>query len=195
MYTLARIVVGPIYRTMFRFRVTGRENIPKDGAIILCANHRSYHDTLVMALACPRDLHFMAKSEIFKGRFFIWLFTSLGAIPVNRAKPGMDTLKRAVKILQGGKALALFMQGGRRAELNTNEYKAGVALFAIKGRALVVPVNIKSDFRLFSKVFINIGEPISFEEYYDKKLRTEELNEAAQKVMDEIVKLGPELEL
>jgi 1-acyl-sn-glycerol-3-phosphate acyltransferase len=165
-----------------------------EGGIILCANHRSYHDTLVMALACPRDLHFMAKAEIFKGKFFTGLFTRLGAIPVNRANPDMNTLKRAVKILKDGKALALFMQGGRRAEFDASEYKAGVALFAINGKALVVPVNIKSKFRLFSKVQINIGKPISFEEYWGKKLRTEELSVAAQKVMDEIVRLGTEHE-
>ena len=192
MYTFARIVVGTIYRVMFRFRIAGKENIPKDGGVILCANHRSYHDTLVLGLASPRDLHFLAKYELFKSKFLSKLFTSLGAIPINRENPGVDSLKKAVSILKEGRALAMFIQGGRRKEINNEDAKAGVALFAIKSKVPVVPVNIASKFKLFSKVNINIGKPITFEEFWDKKVRAAELNLVAQRVMDAISGLGNE---
>ena len=192
MYTFARIVVGAIYRVLFRFKVAGVENIPLYGGVILCANHRSYHDTVVLGLASPRDLHFLAKYELFKGRFFKGLFSKLGAIPINRENPGMDSLKRVVEVLKSGQAIGIFMQGGRRQQIEASDAKAGVALFAIKGRVPVVPVNISSKFKLFSKVNINIGEPISFEEFWDKKVRTADLNAIAQRVLDSITNLGNE---
>jgi len=192
MYTFARVVVGTIYRILFRFRIAGKENIPEGGGVILCANHRSYHDTVVLGLASPRDLHFLAKYELFKGKFLNRLFTSLGAIPINREKPGIDSLKRAVSVLKEGRAIGMFMQGGRRKEINYDDAKAGVALFAIKSKVPVVPVNIASKFKLFSKVDINIGKPITFEEFWDKKVRTAELNSVAQRVMDAIAGLGDE---
>jgi len=193
MWRLGRIIAAPVYRLMFRFRITGKKNIPKEGGIILCANHTSYHDVVVLGMSSPRNLHYLAKAELFKGKIAKRFFNSLGAIPVDRENPGLDSLKRVVNVLKEEKALAIFMQGGRRKEADAvDDYKAGVALFAIKGKAPVVPVHIRSRFKFFSKVHINIGEPISFEEYHGKKVRTDDLNTAAQKVMDAIVALDVE---
>ncbi|MCL2396785.1 MAG: 1-acyl-sn-glycerol-3-phosphate acyltransferase [Defluviitaleaceae bacterium] len=189
-YRFAIKVVGPIYRVMFRFRVTGLENVPTEGGVILCANHRSNHDTLVMAIACKRQLHFLAKYELWRSKILGKLCDWLGAVPVNRDKPGVDSLKRIVALLKEGRGVGIFMQGGRRAEIDYDDVKAGVALFAIKGRAVVVPVNISSSFKLFAEVHINIGQPISFEELWDAKVRTQQLNEAAQEIIDAIAKLG-----
>lgn len=190
MYTFAKVFLGFFYKILFRFRITGLDNIPATGGVILCANHQSYNDTPALAIACPRNLHFMAKQELWANKFFSKLFDSLDAIPVNRAKPSMESFKRTVEILKNGGAIGIFMQGGRRDEIDYDDVKSGVALFAIKGKAPVVPVNITSTFRLFSKVTVNIGAPISFEELWDTKVRTEQLNVSAQRVIDAIAKLG-----
>jgi len=190
MYKFAKVFLGPIYKILFRFRVTGVENIPATGGVILCANHRSNHDTVVLGIASPRLLRFMAKYELWNYKFLAWLFTSLDGIPVNRENPSIDTLKQTVATLKEGRALAIFLQGGRRKDFSHDDAKAGVALFAIKGKVPVVPINISSKFRLFSKVHINIGAPISFEEYWDQKVRAAELNEIAVRIMDAIVALG-----
>ena len=189
-YRFAKVVVGSIYKILFRIKVTGAQNIPTEGGIIMCANHTAYSDTIVLAIACPRQLHFLAKHELWKLKGLTWIFDGLGAIPINRQNPGMDSFKRSVQALKDGRAIAIFMQGGRRQELDQSDAKAGVALFAVKGRAPVVPVNISSTFKIFSKVQINIGQPISFEEYWDTKVRTEQLNEIAGRVMDAIAGLG-----
>ena len=176
---------------MFRFRITGVENIPATGSIILCANHTSLQDTVVLGVACPRQLHFLAKHELWEMKKLSWIFTGLGAVPINRENPSMDSFKRTMQLLKEGRAIAIFMQGGRRQEMDQSDAKAGVALFAVKGRAPVVPVNISSKFKLFSKVRINIGAPISFEDYWGTKVRTEQLNEIAGRIMDAIVGLEP----
>ena len=189
-YRFAKIVVGAIYRIMFRFRVTGAENIPAEGGTIVCANHTSLQDTVVLGVACRRQLHFLAKHELWQIKYLSWLFDGLGAVPVNRENPSMDSFKRTLQLLKEGRAIAIFMQGGRRQDIDQSDAKAGVALFAVKGRVPVVPVNISSKFKIFSKVHINIGKPISFEDYWDKKVRTDQLNEIAGKVMDAIAGLG-----
>jgi len=190
MYSFAKVVVGAIYRVLFRLRVEGKENVPTDGGVILCANHRSYHDVVVLGVASPRNLHFLAKYELWSHWFFAKLFTALGGIPVNREKPSMETLKRTVSTLKDGRAIAIFMQGGRRTDINSDDVKSGVALFAVKGKVPVVPVNITSKFKLFSRVDVNIGAPISFEEFWDTKVRTEQLNTIAQRIVDAIARLG-----
>ena len=190
MWRLARIIMGPAYRAIFRFRVTGKKNIPRTGGVILCANHTSYHDTLVLGISSPRDINFLAKKELFEKKLVSRVLLRLKAIPVDRDKPSMDIMKKVLKLLKDEEAVGIFMQGGRRKDGDADDYKAGVALFAIKGKVPVVPINISSDFRFRSKVHINIGSPISFKEYHGKKVRTEELNTIAQRIMDEIVNLG-----
>lgn len=193
MYSFAKTLVGAIYYILFRFKVVGAENIPDNGGVILCSNHKSIHDTIVLGLVGhKRKPHFVAKNELFKNRFFGGILRSLGAIPINRENPEMKSLKQAVSVLKEGKALAIFMQGTRRQSIDYADAKAGVALFAIKGKVPVIPVYITSKFHFFSKIYINIGKPISFEEFWDKKVRTLELNQVAQKVMDQIAFLGGE---
>jgi len=190
MYGFAKVVCGAVYRVLFRFKVEGAENVPADGGVILCANHRSLHDTVVLGIASPRHLHFLAKYELWRTRFFARLFDSLGGIPINREKPTMESLKRTVATLKDGRAIAIFIQGGRRQSIEAEDAKSGVALFAVKGRAPVVPVNISSKFRLFSRVNVKIGKPISFEEFWDTKVRAEQLNTISQSIMEAIAKLG-----
>jgi len=194
LWTLARIIATPIYKLLFRFRITGRENIPKEGGVILCANHISNHDPLVVGISSPRNLNFLAKEEMYKYKIFRPLMRGLKVIPVNRAKPSMDTLKQVIKTLKEGEAVGIFMQGRRRrkslSEPEMGDYKAGVALFAIKSEVPVVPIYLQSRYLPFSKVIVNIGEPISLEEYYAKRVKTDELNEAAAKIMTAIEELG-----
>ena len=190
MWIFAKIFVGAIYGLLYRFRVVGLDNVPRDGAVILCSNHRSLHDTIVLGLTSYfRKPHFVAKHQLFKNKLFGRILLSLGAIPINRDNPELKSLKSAISVLKGGGALAIFMQGGRRKTIEHEDAKAGVALFAIKGQAPVIPCYVNSTFKLFSKVHIKFGKPISFEEYYSKKVRTNELNEIAQRVMDEIINL------
>ena len=191
-YGFAKTIVRPFYRIFFRLRVTGLENIPAQGGVILCANHTSYHDAPVLGIVCPRQLHFLAKYELWHFKWLGKILDKVGAIPVNREKPAISTFKDIVSLLKDGRGAGIFMQGGRRKEIDYDDVKAGVALFAIKGRAAVVPVNITSRFLPFSKLHVNIGAPISFEELWDAKVRTEQLNEAAQKIIDAIARLGEE---
>ena len=190
MWKFGRILSWVIHKAIFRLRVTGQENIPLTGGVILASNHISNFDAPTIAIIAPRPLNFLAKQEFFERKLIGKLLLALNCIPIDRAKPSMASLKRVSNLLKEGQAVAIFIQGRIQKDGSSKDYKSGAVFFAIKGEVPIVPINITSRFRLFSKVHVNIGVPISFEEYHGKRMRTEELNIIAQKLMNQIIALG-----
>jgi len=190
MYGFVKNVGGPFYKLIYRVKGINKHNVPKEGGVILCANHSSNHDIVALALACPRNLRFLAKKELWDSKAGNWFFNGMGGIPVDRANPGMESFRRSLDVLKNGDALAMYLQGGRRQEIDTEDFKSGVALFAVKAKVPVVPVHITIGYKAFKRVTVTFGEPISFEEYYGTKVRSEQLDEIAQRVIDAIAKLG-----
>jgi len=186
MYKFVKTVGGPFYRLIFRLKPVNKRNVPKTGGVILCANHSSNHDIVALALVCPRNLRFLAKKELWQSKLGSKFFNAMGGIPVDRDNPGMDSFRRSIEVLKDGDALAIFLQGTRRQEIDTGDFKSGVALFAVKAKVPVVPVYITPGYKAFGRTTVTFGEPISFEEYHDTKVRSEQLNEIAQQVMDAI---------
>ncbi len=173
----------------FRIRYTGRENVIKEGAFILAVNHKSLLDPIVAGMACPRQLSFMAKAELFKNKFFGGFISKLGAFPVHRGSGDINALKTAFKILKNGGALLIFPEGRRVKKGEKGRAKSGVAVIAQKMNVPVIPVLIDGDYKWMSKITVRIGEPISFEEYAGKKLSSEELHALADDVLNKIYDL------
>ena len=148
-YRTARILLMPIAKVVYRFRITGAEHIPADGPCIIAPNHKSFYDSFLVGLACPRHLRFMAKYELFEGRS-ARLLSGLGAFPVRRGTADPEALETARMILRDGGVLALFPEGTRYREpdaLKTPHRGAG--RLAIEARAPVVPCAISGSERLF----------------------------------------------
>jgi len=183
---IGKIIFGIYYRVFFRLRVEGKENIPREGAAIICANHISYNDPIVLCLISKRKLHLVAKQELFKNKFFGFVLRRLHAIPVNREKTDMSTYKAVMKILQGNGMVGIFAQGTRVKEGEAQDIKAGVALFALKGNACVVPTYIDATYRLFSKITVRFGAPMTLEAYRGVKLKSEGLAEVADYIMNQV---------
>ena len=112
-YPFWRKLLAPVGKLLFRLQIEGTENIPKQGPVILCSNHRSVLDPFFMAVAVPRTIRFMAKSELFAdhGRFARWLLYAFGAFPVRRDKGDAESVRTAVHILQDGGVVGIFPQG------------------------------------------------------------------------------------
>ena len=185
-YKVAKIALLILYKILFRMQVEGQENVPKQGPVILCANHSSNFDPVTMGIFNKRPVCYMAKKELFEGKFMNWLMTHLYAFPVDRSTADMTAFKSAVKILKSGKIIGMYAQGTRVKAGEEKAAKAGVALFAIKGKAPVVPVAISGSCKLFSKMKIVYGKPLYLEEYRNKRLDTKSLNEITEKIMAEI---------
>jgi len=193
LYGFASIVFWIYYHVFYRLRVEGFENIPTEGGLIFCSNHLSYNDPILLCLLVKKKrnpVRMLAKQELFKNKFFGWVLRRLNAIPVNREKAEMGTFKEVVKTLTAGGALGIFAQGTRVKPGEEKEAKAGVALFALKSGANVVPMYIDTTYRLFSRITVRFGEVMTLEEYRGAKLKAEVLGEAADAIMTEVSRLA-----
>src|SRR3954447_16547568 len=110
-YLLARLVIRPLMAVLFRPHVTGRENVPRSGPVILASNHLSFIDSIAIPTSAPRKVSYLAKAEYFtgtgiKGWFSRALFTALGALPVEREthRAAQAALNTALGVLQRGEA-------------------------------------------------------------------------------------------
>jgi len=178
---------------LYDIEVVGVDNVPKDGALIACSNHMSNFDPILLGAFLPRHIHFMAKRELFKIPVVGQLMKLLGAFPVNREAVEITSIKVALQTLKEGKTLGIFAQGGREtAALKEDEGKAGVAMFAVRGGAPVLPIGVQGSFKIFTKLVVNIGKPMYFEEAEGKKMKSAELSVLTKRVMQEIKRLSVE---
>jgi len=174
---------------LYRINIIGKENIPKTGGALICPNHISNIDPVVIAFATSRAVHYMAKVELFKNRILNWFFRKVNAFPVNREKVGIDTIKTSLKILKDQEILGIFPEGTRVKEGARIKPAAGFVVFAIKTKTPIIPVRIRGEYGFRKKVDVIIGEPIYLEEYYGKKLSEDENEKLAEAVMDKIYSL------
>ncbi|MDK2835372.1 MAG: 1-acyl-sn-glycerol-3-phosphate acyltransferase [Thermosediminibacterales bacterium] len=189
LYNLGKFIFTLIFTFFFKWQIEGIENIPKKGPLIICANHISWWDPPLVGCSITRKVHFMAKAELFKYSIFKYILLKVGAFPVQRGKADMSAIKNALRILKKGSVLGLFPEGTRSKSGKLQKPEPGVALIALKSRSYVLPVAIKSNYKLFSEVKIKIGKPIAFIEYYNKKVNHLILDEISKKIMEEINKL------
>ena len=178
---------------MFRMDIQGEEHIPTEGGVVLCCNHMSNLDPTTMAAFVKRPVRYIAKKELFEKRWSAKLLSSLGAFPVDRQTTDMKALKTAIKLLKNGEALGIFAEGTRVKEGEAKAAKAGVALFALKGEAPIVPICISSKYKFRSIVHIRYGEPIYLDEYKGQKVTTEMMEEITEKVMEKVREMRVEV--
>ncbi|GAB2696331.1 lysophospholipid acyltransferase family protein [Microbacterium marinum] len=149
LYYLVRWGLGPLARLIYRPRIEGAANIPRSGPIILASNHLSFIDSFVLPLFAPRPVYFLAKSSYFEGGglagwFSNRFFRALGATPVRRGagQAALDALDQQRRILQSGRAIALYPEGTRSLDGRLYKGRTGVAFLALETGAKVVPVGI-----------------------------------------------------
>lgn len=186
-YKFVTSVLRCFSNVFYKYKVIGEENIPDEGNIIIAANHKSNLDPIFLASAIRnREVAAIAKKELFKMKPLGFILNKLNVIPINREKPDVSTIKNILRSIKDGYVLGIFPEGTRIKEPGFGQAKAGLSVFAIKGKAQVVPISIISNYKLFNRVTIYIDKPISFEEYYKQKLTTEENERLAQNVLEVI---------
>lgn len=158
-------------------RVIGKENIPKDGAFIMCSNHTSMSDPIFMITVFDRQIHFMGKSELFKNPIVGGVLRAAGAFPVERGKGDVSAISLAEDILRSNEILGIYPEGRRYKTGAPRKAKSGVAHIAITTKADIVPVSVyrKGSYNWFKKTTIRIGNVIKYDDYYNPQL-TERAN-------------------
>lgn len=186
-YNFALKLLTLYSKVFYKYEVIGKENVPSEGNVILAANHKSNLDPIFVAAAIKnRKIATIGKKELFDNKILAAILNKLCVIPIDRDNPGISTIKTILRKLKEGYAIGIFPEGTRVKGEGFGEAKAGLALFAVKGKACVVPISIISNYKIFSKVTIYIDKPISFEEYYKNKLSTEEYERLSQDVLEVI---------
>jgi 1-acyl-sn-glycerol-3-phosphate acyltransferase len=156
-YKISWLLLNLVERVVFGFRVAGREMVPRTGPVIIASNHISYADPPVVGSAVPREVHFLAKEELFANRAFGWLISRYNAIALRRAVGDIGAVKKALELLREGRAVIMFPEGTRSLSGKFLKPRPGVGLIACMAQVPVVPTYVTGTNRL-GRVFLRKAE-------------------------------------
>jgi 1-acyl-sn-glycerol-3-phosphate acyltransferase len=161
-YRLFRRVMTLLCRLLYGYRVHGGEMVPSDGPLIVASNHSQYADPVLVCVAVPRRLQWMAKKQLFVFPFRKF-FEFIGSFPVDREGGGRGAIRAALAFLAEGWALGIFPEGTHRG--TSREAKSGVVVLALRSGASVLPVHVGKLPGLLSRLRgrrleIFVGEPL-----------------------------------
>ncbi|TDQ41546.1 lysophospholipid acyltransferase family protein [Aureibacillus halotolerans] len=177
LYPLGKALSTGFAKTTFRLEVHGKEHVPKTGGVLLCCNHKSNLDPVILGVGCPREVRYMAKEELFKAPAGKWLMESLKVIPVKRGQSDKLALRKGLAVLQEGEVYGMFPEGTRSKTGELGEGLGGAGFFALRSNAAIVPSAVIGDYRMFGKLKLAFGPPISFESAREEKLSSKEATE------------------
>lgn len=201
-YGLFHYLTTVIYSLGFRGEVAGQENLPRDGAFLVAANHLSFLDPPIIGSQIPRQLCFFARKTLWKPGVAAWWLDTVGVIPVDRdGGQDVSALKRVLRALKDNKGLILFPEGTRSPNGALQAPKPGVGFIVCKSQVPVVPVRIFGSFEAFGRgvkiprlgtpVSVVFGRPIPPEAYDDPSAGKQRYQVASDRIMAEIARLQP----
>jgi 1-acyl-sn-glycerol-3-phosphate acyltransferase len=198
-YEVVHTVLPPVLKAIWRPRVTGLDNIPDAGGVIIASNHLSFVDSVVIPSVVSRKVVFLAKSDYFNGRGVKgtaqrWWFEGIGMLPVDRdnTQSAIDSLDTALEVLGRGEAFGIYPEGSRSRDGRLYRGRTGVAHLALTAGVPVVPVGlvgtekiqpIGSTYPKVAKVSVAFGEPLDF----TGRSEGVPLGKARREVTDEIM--------
>ncbi|WP_150271025.1 lysophospholipid acyltransferase family protein [Paenibacillus tepidiphilus] len=157
-YVICRGLLRMIYAVVFPLHIVGKDNVPQEGGVLLCANHISNLDPMTVGIKLDRQVKYMAKAELFKVPVLGWLVRQLGAFPVKRGGVSKESIKTALTTLRGGHVMGIFPEGTRNSD--TGIAKKGAASFALRSGAAVVPAAIVGTYKPFRRMTVIYGAPV-----------------------------------
>ena len=195
-YRLSLVILRGVAMVAWGFRSTGTDLIPASGPVIIASNHISNWDPILIALGCRREVHFMAKEELFGNPLLAVIVRALNAFPIRRGALDRRALRTASQLLDDGKVLLMFPTGTRDKSGEVRDPKSGVGFLACRHEAPVVPAYITCP-RSFARALIRrtalevtFGPPIAS----SKARSSDDYRAFSQRVADEIGRLKPEVD-
>ncbi len=205
-WLMKNLVVGPILRTAFRPWVTGHENIPRSGGVIIASNHLSFIDSVFLPLVIDRQLSFLAKSDYYTGRGIKgWLtrtfLSSAGMLPIDRSggKASEASLQTGLRVLARGEMLGIYPEGTRSPDGKLYRGRTGVARMILEGDVPVVPVAMIDTEKVMPigqrlpkvrRIGIVIGKPLDFSRFHGMESDRFILRSVTDEIMYELNRLS-----
>ena len=184
MYRFYRFILGCIFKVYYRPKLIDKDNIPKDGPVIICGNHMHLFDQNLAIISTKRMIHYMAKKEYFDNWKTKWFFKSAGCISVDRENHDNEAKDEAYSLLENGYVVGIFPEGTRN---KTDEFllpfKFGAVSLAQKTNAYIVPFAVTGKYKFF-KNHLNVRFGIPFK--VNKNMSLEEANKL---LYDKVYKL------
>jgi 1-acyl-sn-glycerol-3-phosphate acyltransferase len=170
LFSIAKLIIYPLFRVLFTVEHHGVENVPEEGAVIIAGNHPSYLDPVLVGLPIRRKIRFMAWDALFRIPLLGQVIRVMGAFPVDiRKGRGEAAYHQARRVLESGEVLGIFPEGQRSDQAAMGDLRAGVARLAIETGAPIVPVTIGGAMRAWpkwkllprsAKIVVRYHEPI-----------------------------------
>ena len=177
-------------KIVYKIRIVGKENVPKEGALLFCGNHRTYLDPPLITVTAGRKMSFMAKEELKEHALMRFLCFSFDGIWVKRDSKDIGSLKTAIKVLKNGGCIGIFPEGTRNGmEKNDGKLKTGAAYMALKTGAKIVPIGIQGEAKPFTKNTIIYGKPLDFSKYASSKINKEIEDKVSEELKETIIAL------
>ena len=173
-YDVVCYLANVFCRLYFRVKKVGIENVPREGGVLLIANHSSYLDPPLVGTTVSRRIYYLAKEELFRIPFFSWIISRIGSIPVKRGGVDRKAIERCRDLLSSGEVLLMFPEGTRSYDGEMGEVRHGAVMIASSVENLpIVPIYIDGSFRslprgrwmpLPVKITVKVGKPFKIEQ-------------------------------
>jgi 1-acyl-sn-glycerol-3-phosphate acyltransferase len=202
LYPVARAIVRPTMRALWRINVTGLHHVPESGPAIFCPNHISFIDSLVLPCVLSRQISYVGKAEYMDSWKTKYLFPAIGMIPIDRGggSASQRALDTAARVLDRGELFGIYPEGTRSRDGKLHRGHTGPARLALRTGAPIIPVGLKGTDRMqpagaplprpFISCQVNIGAPIDVTRYADRADDRLVLRQLIDEVMFEIRKLS-----
>lgn len=199
-YGIGHLVCSIVSRVFFWRTIVGRENWIR-GPAILTANHASFLDPPLIGSACPEQIAYLARRDLFGNVLFRKMCFGLRAIPVDRDAADYGSIKRVLGALEMGRKVLLFPEGVRTFDGNFREPRAGIGLLVHRARVPVIPIYIHGTYKAWPRhrrlpvprrVIVVFGKPVRFDQHDDVRPTRETYQAIADRVMDHIKALVPQ---
>lgn len=195
-YRVAQSLTRTLANIGFQTRCWGRENFPQDGGALICANHQSFLDPVVIGNSSSRPMNYLARKTLFEFGPLGWFLDFVNTIPVEQDGFGVGGIRETLRRLKRGEMVLLFPEGSRSDDGQLQAFKAGFSAIARRSRVALVPVGVDGAFDAWPRsarfprrhqVRVVVGEPLSAElvtTFDDQQL----LDELRQRIADCIMK-------
>jgi 1-acyl-sn-glycerol-3-phosphate acyltransferase len=205
-YRALELTLSPTLRATFKPDITGFDNVPRSGPVILAANHLSFVDEFFTPIATRRQVTYLAKAEYFdtpgpKGWAMKAFFGGLGHVPVDRdsTHAAAASIDLCVRVLADGKAFGIYPEGTRSPDGRLYKFRTGVARVALRSGAPVVPVGIVGTREVQppgqkmwhrAPLSLHFGAPMYFGHLADQERSSKVLREVTETIREAVQKLS-----
>lgn len=186
LYIFAKTVVWYALKPLYRMEVSGQENIPSKGPVIVCANHISNLDPPLVGGSIKREMFFIAKEELFEKKWLARLLSRINVFPIKRGMSDRQAIRKALGLLKDDRGLVIFPEGTRSKMGQLGKGLSGVGFFALRSKATVVPCAIIGPYKIGRKVRIVYGQPLNLSHLREEK---KDVKEVTQHIMASIKQL------